>query len=122
MHRRFVPHTELAGRRSRNTGFSLHYTLDGAQKRRFQEAAACLNTEQYAEELEDSYRAVMSMQPLWGQMLEDWFRQILTAVRYGLQQDGSADEQFYQRMEDGLWQCTKHRSCFGCCRTASAVS
>lgn len=46
------------------------------------------------------------MQPLWGQMLEDWVRQILTAVRYGLQQDGSADEQFYQRMEDGLWQCT----------------
>lgn len=46
------------------------------------------------------------MQPLWGQMLEDWFRQILIAVRYGLQQDGSADEQFYQRMEDGLWQCT----------------
>lgn len=86
--------------------FSLHYTLDSAQKRRFQEAAECLNTEQYAEELEDSYRAVMSMQPLWGQMLEDWFRQILTAVRYGLQQDGSADEQFYQRMEDGLWQCT----------------
>lgn len=86
--------------------FSLHYTLDGAQKRRFQEAAECLNTEQYAEGLEDSYRAVMSMQPLWGQMLEDWFRQILTAVRYGLQQDGSADEQFYQRMEDGLWQCT----------------
>ena len=27
-------------------------------------------------------------------------------MRYGLQQDGSADEQFYQRMEDGLWQCT----------------
>ena len=93
-------------REAETPDFSLHYTLDGAQKRRFQEAAACLNTEQYAEELEDSYRAVMSMQPLWGQMLEDWFRQILTAVRYGLQQDGSADEQFYQRMEDGLWQCT----------------
>ena len=122
MHRRFVPHTELAGRRSRNTGFFPALYAGRRAEAPLSGAAACLNIEQYAEELEDSYRAVMSMQPLWGQMLEDWFRQILTAVRYGLQQDGSADEQFYQRMEDGLWQCTNAQELLRLLQDASAVS
>lgn len=92
--------------------FSQHFTMDGSQKRRLQEAAEYLNEEQYTGELEDSYRAVMSAQPLWGQMLEDWFRQILTAVRYGMQQGGETDDSFYQRMEDGLWQATNAQELF----------
>ena len=50
--------------------------MDSSCKRRFQEAAEYLNKEQYIGELEDSYRDVMSRQPLWGKMLEDWFLEI----------------------------------------------
>lgn len=92
--------------------FSQHFTLSSMQKRRFQEAAEYLNEEQYIEELEDSYRAVMTTQPLCGQILEDWFRQIITAVRYGIQQDDDVDESFFQRMEDGLWQTTNAQELF----------
>ena len=53
--------------------FHAYYTMDSSCKRRFQEAAEYLNKEQYIGELEDSYRDVMSRQPLWGKMLEDWF-------------------------------------------------
>lgn len=92
--------------------FDRHYTMDSSRRRRLQEAAEYLNGEQYTAELEDSYREVMSAQPLWGQLLEDWFTQILTAVRYGIQQSGEADDGFYQRMLDGLWQSTNAQELF----------
>ena len=68
--------------------------MDSSCKRRFQEAAEYLNKEQYIGELEDSYRDVMSRQPLWGKMLEDWFLEILTAMRYGMQRNGETDNSF----------------------------
>ena len=73
--------------------FTQYYTMDSSCKRRFQEAAEYLNKEQYIGELEDSYRDVMSRQPLWGKMLEDWFLEILTAMRYGMQRNGETEQQ-----------------------------
>ena len=54
-----------------------HYRMDAAQKKRFQEAAEYLDTNRYAQELEDSYHYISRRQPLTGQMLADWFRQVL---------------------------------------------
>lgn len=92
--------------------FHAYYTMDSSCKRRFQEAAEYLNKEQYIGELEDSYRDVMSRQPLWGKMLEDWFLEILTAMRYGMQRNGETDNSFYQRMMDGLWQAINAQELF----------
>lgn len=92
--------------------FHAYYTMDSSCKRRFQEAAEYLNKEQYIGELEDSYRDVMSRQPLWGKMLEDWFLEILTAMRYGMQRNGETDNSFYQRMMDGLWQAVNAQELF----------
>ena len=91
---------------------SQHFTLDSSCKRRFQEAAEYLNGEQYLAELEGSYGAVMATRPLCGRLLEDWFLQVLTAVRYGIQQGGEADDRFFQRMEDALWQATDAQELF----------
>ena len=76
--------------------FHAYYTIDSSCKRRFQEAAEYLNKEQYIGELEDSYRDVMSRQPLWGKMLEDWFLEILTAMRYGMQRNVETPERSAQ--------------------------
>ena len=92
--------------------FHAYYTMDSSCKRRFQEAAEYLNKEQYIGELEDSYRDVMSRQPLWGKMLEDWFLEILTAMRYGMQRNSETDNSFYQRMMDGLWQAINAQELF----------
>lgn len=45
-------------------------------------------------------------------MLEDWFLEILTAMRYGMQRNGETDNSFYQRMMDGLWQAINAQELF----------
>src|SRR5699024_10116381 len=68
------------------------YQMDPAQKKRLQEAAECLDEERFQQELDDSYRCILPKKPLNGQMLEDWFEQIVDAANYGMGQSGNVEE------------------------------
>ena len=89
-----------------------HYLMDAAQKKRFQEAAEYLDANRFTQELESSYRYISRRQPLTGQMLEDWFRQVLEASLYGMQQNGSVADRFARTMIEDFWRCTNAQDIF----------
>ena len=90
--------------------FSQRYMMEAAQKKRFQVAAECLDEERFEQELDMCFRAVLSLEDLNGQMLEDWFFQVLEACLYGMQQNGQAEERFEENMEEKFWLCTDAQS------------
>ena len=81
------------------------YMMEAAQKKRFQVAAECLDEERFQQELDESYGAILSRPDLSGQMMEDWFYQVLEACLYGMRQTGQIDERFRTEMEERLWLC-----------------
>ena len=92
--------------------FSERYQMDPAQKKRFQEAAEYLDEERFKQELEDSYRCILPRKPLNGQMLEDWFEQILEAANYGMKQSGNVEEHFLETLKENFWRCTNAQDIF----------
>ena len=82
------------------------YQMDPAQKKRFQEAAECLDEDRFQQELDDSYRCILPRKPLNGQMLEDWFEQIVDAANYGMKQSGNVEDRFSETMREKFWRCT----------------
>ena len=85
--------------------FDARYTMESSQKKRVQTAAECLDSERFEQELEESFRSLLSERELNGQMLEDWFRQALEAGVYGMQQNGTLEERFAERMAERFWLC-----------------
>ena len=85
--------------------FDSRYQMDSAQKKRLQETTEYLDAQRFRQELEDGYRLIFSLRPLSGQMLEDWFHQVLQASIYGLQQNGVLDERLLDEMEEQFWRC-----------------
>ena len=79
--------------------------MEAAQKKRFQVAAECLDEERFQQELDESYGAILSRPDLSGQMMEDWFYQVLEACLYGMRQTGQIDERFRMEMEERFWLC-----------------
>ena len=92
--------------------FDRRYCLDPAQKKRFQVAAECLDENRFARELEKSFCALSSRADLNGQMLEDWFFQVLEACLYGMQQNGQVEDGFGKNMAETFWLCTDAQSVF----------
>lgn len=92
--------------------FDQRYCMGTAQKKRFQVAAECLDEERFEQELDTCFRAVLSLEDLSGQMLEDWFYQVLEACLYGMQQNGQAEERFEENMEEKFWLCPDAQSVF----------
>jgi len=86
------------------------YSLEPAQKKRFQAAAECLEEARFSQELEESYRGVLSQSNLHGQMLEEWFHQVLEACLYGMRQNGQVSDRFAEKMEEKFWLCTDAQS------------
>lgn len=84
---------------------SQRYIMEAAQKKRFQVAAECLDRVRFQQELDESFNAVLFLPDLNGQMLEDWFDQVLEACLYGMRQTGQVDERFHAGMEDRFWLC-----------------
>ena len=64
-----------------------------------------LMEERFQQELDESYGAILSRPDLSGQMMEDWFYQVLEACLYGMRQTGQIDERFRMEMEERLWLC-----------------
>ena len=79
--------------------------METARKKSFQVAAECLDEERMNQALGESYDSVLSQTDLNGQMLEDWFYQVLEACLYGMRQVGRVDERFSAEMEDRFWHC-----------------
>lgn len=86
--------------------------MDAAQKKRFQEAAEYLDANRFEQELRDSCRYLFRRSPLTGQMLEDWFHQILEVSLFGMQQNGKVEEAFAETMEENFWHCTSSQDIF----------
>ncbi len=84
---------------------SQRYMMEAAQKKRFQVAAECLDQARFQQELDESFNAMLSLPDLNGQMLEDWFYQVLEACLYGMRQTGQVDERFHAEMEERFWLC-----------------
>lgn len=82
------------------------YVMEPSQKKRFQVAAECLDEERLCQELDESRGALLSRPDLNGQMLEDWFDQVLEACLYGMRQTAHVDERFSAEMEERFWLCT----------------
>ena len=89
-----------------------HYQMDAVQKKRFQEAAEYLDASRFAQKLESSYRYISRRQPLTGQMLADWFQQVLGACIYGMQQSGKVGDHFAQTMQENFWHCANSQDIF----------
>lgn len=87
--------------------FDLRYSMEGAQKKRLQGAAECLDEERFQQELTESFDALLDERELNGQMIEDWFHQVLEAALYGLLQNGSAEDRFAEKLEEGFWLCAE---------------
>lgn len=86
--------------------FEERYLMDPAQKKRFQEAAEYLDKERFEQELDDSYRCLLPNQNLNGQMVEDWFQQIVDAAHYGMKQSGNVEDYFLETMQEKFWRCS----------------
>lgn len=81
------------------------YQMDTPHKKRFQEAAEYLDETRFTQELEDSYRLIVPRKPLNGQMLEDWFTQVLETSLYGMQQNAKVEPRFSETMRENFWRC-----------------
>ena len=92
--------------------FGQRYIMEAAQRKRFQVAAECLDEGRFAQELEESFRTVLSQENLNGQMLEDWFFQALEACLYGMQQNGPTEERFAESMAEKFWLCADAQGVF----------
>lgn len=58
------------------------------------------------QELEESCRTVEALPDLNGQMVEDWFRQVLEACLYGMRQSGETEAPLEEEMDKRFWHCT----------------
>ena len=81
------------------------WQMDAARKKSFQVAAECLDEARFAQELEESFRALEALPELNGQMVEDWFRQVVEACLYGMRQSGEIRERFREELEEDFWLC-----------------
>ena len=86
--------------------FEERYLMDPAQKKRFQEAAEYLDKARFEQELDDSYRYILPNPNLNGQMVEDWFQQIVDAAHYGMKQSGNVEDYFLETMQEKFWRCS----------------
>ncbi|MDO5785835.1 MAG: response regulator [Eubacteriales bacterium] len=86
--------------------FDKRYQMDSAQKKRFHEAAEYLNVEQFKHELKKSTVAILGDEELNGQMVEDWFDEIVRACMFGMEQSGKIEECFFKKMKESFWYCT----------------
>lgn len=96
--------------------FGQRYMMEAPQKKRFQVSAECLDEERFQQELDESCGALLSRPELNGQMLEDWFYQVLEACLYGMRQTGQVDERFPVEMEDRFWLCADAQAVFALLR------
>ena len=85
--------------------YAVRFQLDAARKKRIQEAGEYLDRDRLQQEIEDSCHELLQQEPLNGQMIEDWFRQVLAAAVYGMQQNGPVAEELAGRMEEQFWRC-----------------
>lgn len=88
------------------------YSLETAQKKRLQAAAECLDEARFEQELEESFRTVLSQTDLNGQIVEDWFYQVLEVCLYGMQQNGQVEERFAEDLAEKFWLCTDVQGVF----------
>lgn len=82
------------------------YQMDASRKKSFQVAAECLDEVRFVQELEESCQTVEALPDLNGQMVEDWFRQVLEACLYGMRQSGETEAPLEEEMEERFWHCT----------------
>lgn len=82
------------------------YQMDASRKKSFQVAAECLDEVRFVQELEESCRTVEALPELNGQMVEDWFRQVLEACLYGMRQSGETEAPLEEEMDKRFWHCT----------------
>ena len=82
------------------------YQMDASRKKSFQVAAECLDEVRFVQELEESCRTVEALPDLNGQMVEDWFRQVLEACLYGMRQSGETEAPLEEEMDKRFWNCT----------------
>ena len=75
-------------------------------------AAECLDEIRFEQELEESFLTLLSQPNLNGQMVEDWFYQVLEACLYGMRQSGQVKEHFSEKLTEKFWLCTDTRSVF----------
>ena len=81
------------------------WQMDAARKKSFQVAAECLDEARFAQELEESFRVLEALPELNGQMVEDWFRQVVEACLYGMRQSGEIRERFREELDEDFWLC-----------------
>lgn len=91
---------------SEKIDFQKRYQMDSAQKKRFQEAAEYLNADQFDMELTKSVYKILQDKQLNGQMMEDWFDQVVRACVFGMEQNGEEEEFFSEKMYENFWYCT----------------
>ncbi|MBR2188248.1 MAG: response regulator [Eubacterium sp.] len=86
--------------------YHTRYQMEASQKKRFQEAAEFLSREKIAQELEESYQDLLHADRLNGQMVEDWFEDVLRACLSGMEQSGDSGQRFVEKLRELLWYCS----------------
>jgi len=81
------------------------YKMDVSLKKRFQEAAEYLDEQLFEDTLRDSFVELRAEKPVTGTMVEEWFREVLRAGTYGLDQAGKTDPYFEEDMLERFWYC-----------------
>lgn len=98
------------------------YQMDAARKKGLQTAAECLDEDRFAREIEESWRELRSQPALNGQMVEDWFRQVIEASLYGMGQSGEAEAPPAEELEERFWRCPDAAAVYRLCRQGNQAA
>lgn len=86
--------------------FTHRYRMDSSQKKRFQEAAEYRNAEQFERELTESFHLLLQEKNLNGQMVEDWFHEVVSVCVFAMEDNRKDAERTAQELEEDYWFCT----------------
>ena len=92
--------------------FSQRYRMDSAQKKRFQEVVEYRNADQFEHELTESFHKLLKDRQLNGQMVEDWFHEVVSVCVFGMEENRKEAELTAQKIQEQYWYCTSVQEVF----------
>lgn len=98
---------------SERIDFSQRYRMDSAQKKRFQEAAEYRNADQFERELTESFHLLLREKDLNGQIVEDWFHEIVSVCVFEMEDNRKDAEMAAQELQEDYWYCTNAQEVYG---------
>lgn len=86
--------------------FDTRYVIDSGRKKQIQIAVEYLDAGKLEFELTESAHDLLNEKKLSGQMIQDWFCEMIRVCIFGMGQNEQLEENFLAEMEEKFWYCT----------------